>query len=94
MIRSDLGPDAWLNAVLSQLPAGPVVITDVRMPNEADAIKAAGGRVIRIMRPGVGPANGHITELGLDGYDFDASFVNDRTPARLAVDVLVWLEQS
>ena len=94
VIRTDLGADAWLNAILGQLPAGPVVITDVRLPNEADAIKALGGRVIEITRPGVGPANGHVTELGLDGYDFDASFVNDRTPARLAVDVLVWLEQS
>jgi hypothetical protein len=93
VMRANLGPDVWLNAVLEQLPLGPVVITDVRMPNEADAIKAAGGRVIRITRPGVGPANGHITELGLDGYDFDASFSNDRTPVRLAVDVLVWLEQ-
>jgi hypothetical protein len=92
VIRTDLGADAWLNAILGQLPAGPVVITDVRLPNEADAIKALGGRVIEITRPGVGPANGHVTELGLDGYDFDASFSNDRTPAHLALDVLGWLE--
>jgi hypothetical protein len=92
VMRASLGPDVWLNAALAQLPPGLVVITDVRMPNEADAIKALGGRVIEITRPGVEPANSHVTELGLDGYDFDASFVNDHTPAHLAADVLLWLE--
>jgi hypothetical protein len=62
------------------------------MPNEADAIVDAGGQVIRITRPGVGPVNGHVTERALDGYDFDGVFANDRTPAALAAEVLTWLK--
>jgi hypothetical protein len=92
VMRADLGEDVWLNAALAQLPPGLVVVTDVRMPNEADAIVDAGGQVIQIIRPGVGPANDHITEHALDGYPFDAKFVNNRTPAHLAADVLLWLE--
>jgi hypothetical protein len=92
VMRANLGADVWLNAALAQLPPGLVVVTDVRMPNEADAIVDAGGQVIRITRPGVGPVNGHVTEQALDGYDFDGWFVNDRTPAALASEVLLWLK--
>ena len=56
-----------------------LAISDVRFPNEADAIRAFGGLVVRVERPGVGPINGHESEIALDGYDFDLVVVNDGT---------------
>lgn len=53
------------------------IITDVRFPNEAEAIKSKKGMVVRIDRPGVVPINNHYSEIGLDGWDFDYYIAND-----------------
>ena len=53
------------------------IITDTRFPNEAEAIKKAGGIVIRINRPGVQPINPHPSETSLDDWNFDAIINND-----------------
>lgn len=64
------------------VPAG-IVIPDVRFPNEVEAIKNAGGRVILIRRPGAGlegDAGHHKSETLLDAMDtsmFDDVIVND-----------------
>jgi len=65
-------------------PGLPVVVTDVRMPNEADAIRAAGGRLIRIIRPGFETADEHVTETALDGYPEDDLVLNDEGLEELA----------
>lgn len=69
-------------------PLGGVVISDIRFPNELEAIHAAGGRVWKIVRPGaglVGEAASHASENALDGYDskFDAIIFNDGTLGEL-----------
>lgn len=65
---------------LRTLPGHPVypswIITDTRFPNEAEAIKSAGGLVIRIDRPGVKPINNHPSEISLDDWDFDYKIAN------------------
>lgn len=79
--RAVLGDDVWVRAALDRLPEGDVVFTDVRFTNEADAIRAAGGVVVRVDRPSL-PAPGpdtHPSETALDGYDFDHTVVNDST---------------
>jgi hypothetical protein len=53
------------------------IITDTRFPNEADAIKNAGGILIRVERPGVKPINDHPSEVGLDHWTFDYVINND-----------------
>ena len=53
------------------------IITDTRFPNEAEAIKKAGGIIIRIERPGIDPVNLHTSETSLDNWDFDHVVVND-----------------
>lgn len=46
-----------------------VIVTDVRFPNEADLIRARGGLIIRLYRPGLHPAPGaHVSETALDMY--------------------------
>jgi len=76
-VRHYVDPDAWVNALLRQTTAGGrYVITDVRFPNEYEAIKRAGGQVWRIARPGTYPANDHISETALDIYKFDRTIQN------------------
>jgi hypothetical protein len=53
------------------------IITDTRFPNEAAAIKKAGGIMVRINRPGIKPINDHPSEISLDGYKFDHVINND-----------------
>jgi hypothetical protein len=76
---------------------GNVVVTDVRFPNEADAIGFMEGTVVEITRPGAGLAgtNGsHVSESAmerwLDSY-FSVQIANDSTLAVLhaRVDHLV-----
>lgn len=74
--RNHLGADVWIRAALADPPPF-LVVTDCRYPNEFVAIKALGGQVWRVERPGVGPANDHISETALDRYRFDAVIPND-----------------
>jgi len=61
--RELYGETFWVDRVLKQLtPDGNFVITDVRFPNEADAVRDIGGSLFRIARPGVQAANGHASE--------------------------------
>lgn len=50
------------------------IITDVRFPNEVEAIKDRGGIIIRVNREdntGQGKLNPHTSETALDDYEFD-----------------------
>lgn len=79
--RETISDTIWIDAALgshgSGLYSDNIVVTDVRFPNEAQAIKERGGQVIRIERPGVGPANDHPSETALDYWQFDRVIVND-----------------
>jgi len=82
-LRSHLGADVLERVVLDNLPDR-CIVTDCRLRSEAQAIVDLGGIVIRIERPGVGPANGHHSETELDDWPFDATVLNDGTAADLA----------
>ena len=86
-VRQVLGEDVWVRAALDHLDRrGRYVITDLRFENELAAIRARGGVAVRIERPGVGPANGHPSEMELAGRDdWDLVVVNDGTLDDLAV---------
>jgi hypothetical protein len=90
-IRDGLHTNAWVNALMSDYKPGPFypdvaiedhakkpnwIITDTRFPNEAQAIKDAGGLVIRVDRPNVKPINDHPSEVGLDDWNFDYKIAN------------------
>ncbi|MGL5816659.1 MAG: hypothetical protein ACRCYR_03780 [Phycicoccus sp.] len=82
--RNVLGANVWVNAAMSDLPAGDVVFTDVRFPNEADAIRAAGGIVVRVERAGYEPdQDSHLSETALHGYAFDFTLHNHGTVEQL-----------
>lgn len=78
--RQTISDNIWVDAALNNLEeAGSYAISDCRFVNEANGIRERGGRVFRIRRPGVGPANSHMSETALDHYDFDGYIDNDGT---------------
>lgn len=70
-MRDGLHPDVWVKALFATLePGRNYLITDVRFPNEVEAITNAGGRVIRVVRPGYDNATpAHVSETSLDDWD-------------------------
>lgn len=70
--REVLWDTIWIDAAFHGLdPDGKYVVTDCRFPNEAAAVRNRGGKMVRVQRSGVGPANTHPSETSLDDYDFD-----------------------
>ena len=84
--RDLFGEDFWVDQAM-RLDPGHYVFTDCRFLNEAKAIVDAGGEVWRISRPGVGPVNDHISEVGLDDWPFDRRIANDGSLTDLAEKV-------
>lgn len=80
--RNLFGEDFWVKQALDG--AYPyTVFSDVRFKNEADAIRAAGGIVIWVDNPEVGPLNDHASENSINGDDIDFVWSNDFTKADL-----------
>jgi hypothetical protein len=78
--RRVLGENVWVDAVMADLPDTDVVFTDCRFPNEAQAIKDAGGYLVRVTRPGFEPGpDAHESETALDGYPHDFEIKNTGT---------------
>lgn len=81
-IRLGLHKDAWILALFSDFyKHSNWIITDVRFPNEADAIKSRGGLLLRVNRDV--PTLTHISETALDNYDFDYYVDNNGTKEEL-----------
>ena len=77
--RNLIDPNLWVEMTMSGLNRDEnIVITDVRFPNEYEAIKWAYGEIWRIERPGVEPVNRHYSETALDGWQFDRIIENSR----------------
>jgi hypothetical protein len=75
-------PEVWIrSAFLHAEKAGyeRVVITDVRFPNEAEAVRARGGKVIKVVRPSLVTTDQHASEAGVDDITPDVEFLNDGT---------------
>lgn len=76
--REMFGQNFWVDYCLNgEGGETDLAITDVRFTNEADAIHARGGVLVRIVRDGYGPINGHRSETDLDEYPFDIIIENN-----------------
>lgn len=73
-VRDYIHEDAWIWDALSEPLPSRLVISDVRQPNEYQAIKELGGEIWKIIRPGT-------TKRGMDGLldhlGFDVTIYND-----------------
>lgn len=86
--REMIDDELWTKLALKQikqhfLNGHPVVVTDVRFSNEADMIRQAGGRIIRIHREGVKPAQNHVSDTNVDLLSYDHEIVNNGTVEEL-----------
>ena len=102
-LRNGLHPNTWVNALMADYVAEKLcdckkecrcifkypnwIITDCRFPNEAYAIKNAGGIIIRIDRPGITAINDHPSEVALDKWEFNYRISNDGTINKLKNEV-------
>lgn len=84
-MRDTFGHDFWVNRweiEYNERIDFNVIITDVRFPNEADRIRALGGTVVHLTRPGAGlsgASGAHASERGLPYEPGDYSISNDGT---------------
>lgn len=89
--RELIDDSIWIDAALGRkrgsvhtlLAEQHIVVTDVRFPNEAEAIRERGGIIVRIERPCIGPANDHPSERALDDWEWDFLVHNDGTVEEL-----------
>ncbi len=88
--RAILGENVWVDAAFHEVDdiPGPVVITDVRFPNEADFVERWPGSVtyglfVRVHRPGLPTDDLHPSETALDDRIANVRVINDGTIADL-----------
>lgn len=94
--RDQVHPDLWITLAMRQLDiaeqcdASGAVITDVRFPNEARAIRQRGGRVWWIEPNDRLPSttDGHCSESSLSVYDIDRCVPNDTDIGDLGLSIL------
>jgi hypothetical protein len=74
-LRRGFDEDVWVKSAHLRIQRAPTtnwVLTDVRFPNESEAIKSWGGQVFRIdraERPDLIATNQHASETSMDSYD-------------------------
>lgn len=99
--RDLLGADIWVETLFRNLQgkSGIYVVEDVRFPNEAKAIQARGGRVIKLVCPDAPPPQdpNHASEAGVDVLDADVTIVSTRAQGvedlRTKLASALWLPQ-
>lgn len=89
-----LWPTIWVDATFAQITVEDkkIAFTDVRFDHEVQTIRAAGGVIIRVERPGQGPKTApdgsvHLSETALDSCDFEHTITNDGSLEDLRDDV-------
>lgn len=88
-VRKRFGEDFWANLVLERARLHDrAVISDVRFVNEAEAIKALGGKLVKITRPGHSPRQFE-TELE-EWTDWDGELDNSGSIVDLEQAVVAW----
>ncbi|MEU4534321.1 hypothetical protein AB0G15_05560 [Streptosporangium sp. NPDC023825] len=76
--RNLVDDQAWIRPVVKEIfygSASKVVVSDVRFFNEARALRNISGTqltIVRLTRPGIGPANDHISENTPIPHDLEA----------------------
>jgi len=81
--RRDQDPEYWTKAWARKVESYDltrvhILVDDIRFMNELEILKAEGGLIVRIIRPGFDGAGNHASETSLDGYtEWDGSILND-----------------
>lgn len=79
-VREMLGEDTWVQELLERVDrapgAAPIVVTDVRFANEAQALRKEGFVLVRIVRD-TGEVDYHVSETEQDGISVDVTIINN-----------------
>lgn len=90
-VRHHVYDNTWVDCLIHETSECDIrIITDVRFPNEAVAIRQAGGKLVRVTRPGV-PVHSDVADSALaffDEWDFDVNNCEDLTHLRYAASQL------
>lgn len=95
--RNTFGKDFWIKQAMPnklEIEHENFVFSDVRYVNEAKAIWAQGGIVIRLKRDNVSPANAHLSEVGIDEIHADLTIENHSPQSALSevLEYIGWVE--
>lgn len=101
--RELIHPNIWVNALMAdykpKIEQGDYftsevvetfpnwIITDVRFPNEVEAIENRGGVVIRVNRTDIYSLDNHSSETSLDNWEFIHTITNNSTLDHLVTQV-------
>ena len=89
-------PDIFVKVLCNQIDKayvenGSLAVDDVRFPNEANALRARGFVIVRVVRPGYISSDGrdpnHITETEMDLIEPDYTIINDGDLRKLRSEV-------
>lgn len=85
--RKCIGPEFWVNCgMFTAAGHDRAVITDCRFPNEIDAIRRAGGMIVRITRPGLAVDLSHVSEQFIASVTPDLEVENEHATAEQFAD--------
>lgn len=88
LFRNQLHPNTWVSSTFANYLNDAWIITDVRFPNELQAIKDRNGIVIRVNRNNsLFKSVIHESETALDNYEFDYIIDNNGTIEDLIIKV-------
>jgi hypothetical protein len=82
--RNLMGEHFWVNIFANAVATSAaqlVVCSDVRFPNEVDAIHQMNGKVYRVDREGIDKSDAHPSEVLIDGLKVDGVILNTATTA-------------
>lgn len=87
--RTLVDPNVWIECALRVYDRSPqkMVVSDVRFQNEADAIVARGGKLIKIHNPRAKIDNSHPSEIMVDKISTHFEILNVSTFNNLYTDV-------
>lgn len=85
-VMRSVNDNVWIDCTLSNCKEN-AIISDCRFPNEAKAVKARGGIVIKVVRPDVKALDSHQSETGMDEIDADYTLWNVTTLDDLELNV-------
>ena len=84
LCRNTFGQDVWIKRMKMEIEKkmsqkADIIVSDIRFPNEADAVKDMGGILIKITNPRIQTKkDGHISEKLIDQIKYDKLIVNDK----------------
>mgnify|MGYP002518035595 CR=1 FL=1 len=95
-IMRSFNDNIWIDSTLGN-DSKNVIVSDVRFPNEAKAIKDRGGLIIKVIRDSVVASDKHQSETHIDDIQEDCTLFNNTTLEELAENVeilaIIWKKE-